>query len=446
VEWQKLSPTEKYNERIKAWKYPDIKFASKAVEQAYQQRVQMLVDAIELKKPERVPVGLNAGFYPFWYSGITVREAMYDYGKLSIAMKKYHTDFLPDTISGSPLYGPGKAFEILDYKAYRWPGHGVPDTAPYQFVESEYMKSDEYDLLINDPTNYFLRYLLPRTFGSFSPLTALTPLTDLIELPFTGGSFVPFGSPEVQEAFKKILEAGKAAVEWIQAAVKIDTETKATLGLPSFYGGFSKAPYDTVGDTLRGTRAIMLDKYRQPKKVLAASERLTPLMIEMGIRNAATRNSPLVMFPLHKGADNFMSREDFKTYYWPSLKAVILALINDGLIPYLFVEGSFNQRLDLITDPDIPAGKTLWMFDQTNMNEVKKHLSGWAAFGGNVPLSLIKTAGPQEVKDYVKRLIDEVGCDGSYILSTGAAIDEAKPENMHAMIDFAKEYGVYKKR
>ena len=63
----------------------------------------------------------------------------------------------------------------------------------------------------------------------------------------------------------------------------------------------------------------------------------------------------------------------------------MLNLINDGMIPFLFVEGSYNQRLDLITDPDIPAGSTIWYFDQTDMKEVRKNLQGWACFSGNFP-------------------------------------------------------------
>ncbi len=79
--------------------------------------------------------------------------------------------------------------------------------------------------------------------------------------------------------------------------------------------------------------------------------------------------------PLHKGADGFMSDKDFKTFYWPTLKAVIVGLVNEGCVPFLFVEGGYNQRLDVIArDPDIPAGSTLWIFDKTDMNEVKKAL------------------------------------------------------------------------
>jgi len=36
-------------------------------------------------------------------------------------------------------------------------------------------------------------------------------------------------------------------------------------------------------------------------------------------------------FPLHKGDDTFMSRKQFETFYWPSLKKVMDALIEEGI-------------------------------------------------------------------------------------------------------------------
>jgi hypothetical protein len=47
------------------------------------------------------------------------------------------------------------------------------------------------------------------------------------------------------------------------------------------------------------------------------------------------------------------------------------------------------------------------------------------------------------VRAYCKRLIDTVGKDGGFIMDTSVMLDEAKPENLKAMIDFTKEYGVY---
>ena len=224
-------------------------------------------------------------------------------------------------------------------------------------------------------------------------------------------------------------------MEWIQAALAIDGATITTLGIPPLIGGFSKAPFDTLGDTLRGTRAIMLDMFRQPKKLLAAMDRLVPIAIEMGVRSSTTNKNPICFIPLHKGADGFMSNKDFQTFYWPTLKAVILGLIQEGIVPYMFVEGGYNQRLDIITDPDIPAGSTIWIFDQSDMAEVKKRFTGWACFGGNVPVTMLRPA--RQGGRPAKRLIDV--CPGWRLHPVvRRGLDDAKAENLHAMIDTGK--------
>ena len=77
--------------------------------------------------------------------------------------------------------------------------------------------------------------------------------------------------------------------------------------MPGFAGGATKAPYDILGDTLRGTRGLMLDKFRRPEKVLEACERLVPLAIDWGVRACDINKHPIVFIPLHKGADGFLS-------------------------------------------------------------------------------------------------------------------------------------------
>ena len=206
-----------------------------------------------------------------------------------------------------------------------------------------------------------------------------------------------------------------------------------------------KAPFDFLGDSLRGTRPVMMDLFRRPQKVLAATEALTPLAIRMAVEAAQNAGVPFALPLLHKGADDFMSDADFSKFYWPSLEATLRGIVAEGGIPMMFVEGGYNKRLDIITDSDIPAGKTVWMFDQTDLREVKKRFTGWACFGGNVPSSMLVAAKPEEVRDHVKRLIEDVGQDGGYMVATGAVVDDARAENLHAMIDTTKEYGVYRR-
>jgi len=438
--WTSLTPDEKLEIRFDKWMNPEgVKFTPEA-EKAFKERTRIIKDAVQLKKPSRIPVCPMMGFYPIFYGGVTAEDAMYDYEKLGQALKKYHQDFQPDCLASSFLYGPGKIFELLDYKLYKWPGHGTNINTPYQCWEDEYMKADEYDLMINDPSNYWMKVYLPRIFGALEPWKNMAPFTDLVELPFVGASLIPVGIPDVQEAFKKYLEAGQLAMEWIQAIGAIDGETLSTVGTPLILGGFSKAPFDTLGDTMRGTQPLMLDLFRRPEKVKEAMETLIPLHIEMGVRTATANNCPFVFMPLHKGADGFMSNKQYAEFYWPQLKAVILGLIDEGLVPLVFAEGGYNQRLEFLADPDIPEGKTLWFFDTTDMEKVKETLHGKSCFAGNVPVSLFKAGTPEQIDDYVKNLIEKVGQDGGFILSNGAVLDDAHAENLKAMFEAGKKY------
>ncbi len=142
-------------------------FQSPEAEKVYKERVLRIKDAIEMKKlPDRVPVAIFPSMFPWRYAGLTVQEAMYDYDKCVAAFTKFITDFDPDVQFGAAAPGPGKFFEILDYKLYSWPGHGVAPEHCYQCNEGEYMKPEEYDALIQDPTGYFINVYLPRVFGA----------------------------------------------------------------------------------------------------------------------------------------------------------------------------------------------------------------------------------------------------------------------------------------
>jgi len=67
-----------------------------------------------------------------------------------------------------------------------------------------------------------------------------------------------------------------------------------------------------------------------------------------------------------------------------------------------------------------------------------------ACIGGTMPIPLLRVGTPQQVKDHVKKCIDTAGKGGGYIMANGAFFDQVKPENLKAMVDFTKEYGVYK--
>jgi len=445
--WEEMSADEKQEaqfQKLLAPKDPegnDLEFQSPGAESNYKASINRIKDAIQLKESDRVPVTIFPSMFPFTYAGMTVQEAMYDYDRCAAGFKKFVLDFQPDIHFGAAGPGPGKFYEILDYKLYSWPGHGVAPEHCYQCNEAEYMTAEEYDLLITDPSFFFRNFYLPRVFGALEPWSMLPPLTGILEMYGVAFNFIPFGLPPVQDAYKALFEAGAEALKWATAVGGLNGEL-VTLGFPNILGGFTKAPFDTLGDTLRGTKGIIMDMYRQPDKLLQALEAITPIMIGMGLGAAQQTGNPVIFMPLHKGADGFMSDEQFKKFYWPTLKAVIVGLIEGGCIPFLAAEGGYNTRLEVIRD--LPKGKTLWMFDQIDMAKAKEIVGDTLCLFGNVPASILNLSTPEDVKAYCKNLIDVAGKGGGYILSNGSFFDYAKPENLKAMVDFTKEYGVYR--
>ena len=137
-----------------------------------------------------------------------------------------------------------------------------------------------------------------------------------------------------------------------------------------------------------------------------------------------------------------MSDEQFERFYWPGLKTLLLALIEKDLIPIPFFEGDYTPRLRFLAE--LPPGKVAGHFDIVDRKEAKRIIGETMAFWGNVPAGLLATGTPEEVRDDVKELIDTFGDNGGLIIDGSTGIpDEARPENVRAMVETAREYGVY---
>jgi len=367
---------------------------------------------------------------------------MYDPEKIMSAAIKVHEDFEPDLADnpfGRHFLGP--ILDAVEFKQLRWPGRDLKPNQPYQFVEGEYMKAEEYDHFIEDPTDWIMRKYWPRVCGAWEPFSKLAPLKFIYSYTRMIAPLVPFGTEEVQRALDALKKAGEAAV---QAATYIGKFNQEMLkrGFPMEIGGATLAPFDALGDFFRGTRGIMLDMYRRPEKLLKAIEVLTPIMIEMGVSAGKSSGNPRIFIPLHKGSDSFMNEEQFKTFYWPSLRKVMLALIDEGMNPLVLVEADHTSRLEIMRD--VPPGKVIYWLENTDIFKAKEILGDCVCLRGNVPISLLCTGTPDEVKAYCKKLIDVVGKDGGYIMDSSVNVEDAKIENIKAMIDFTKEYGVYR--
>jgi hypothetical protein len=444
LNWPEMAPAEKRQWRLdKFLNAEGVKFISQAAEKAYRMRAKRLVDVYNVSMPDRVPFNLPLGNIAYNLSGLDMRSAMYDYDRVVQACKAFNSQYSAELEAfASPFVYQGKVMEILDYKLYVWPGHGLAsDATGIQFVEGEYMKPEEYDALIDDPSDFWTRTYLPRIFGAFQPFGMFRPVTDMVEI-VNIGQFMPFSTPAMQETLRKLLEVGQEYQRMIKALAGFGDSGIAN-GFPVTYGAFCKAPFDIIGDSLRGTQGIMKDMYRRPEKLLEALDVVANFTIRSILTSPSISRIFMVTYPLHKGADGWMSQKQFETFYWPSLKKVMSAFIREGLIQSMFAEGSFNTRLETVNE--FPKGAVSWYFDQSDMQLAKKVLGQKCCIQGNVPTSLVITGDPKDVKAYCRKLIETCGQGGGYILSAGAVAENPKLDNLKAMVEAVKEYGVYKK-
>lgn len=129
-----------------------------------------------------------------------------------------------------------------------------------------------------------LRVHLPRVYGIFEPLRDLPRIREAFSYN-TGlpGILMAFGDPGISNAFGKLAKVGAEMMKWSDYSREKSMEAMA-LGFPRNFGGGTHAPFDMIGDFIRGTKGIMLDKLRCPDKLISAMEKAVPMLIRMGLR------------------------------------------------------------------------------------------------------------------------------------------------------------------
>jgi len=93
---------------------------------------------------------------------------------------------------------------------------------------------------------------------------------------------------------------------------------------------------------------------------------------------------------------------------------------------------------------DVPKGKLIYHLSTTNPDKAKDVLGGTVCLMGNVPNIQLLSGTPDDVRATCKKLIDKMGKGGGFIMDTALMLDEAKPENLKSMLDFTKDYGIYR--
>ena len=406
----------------------------------FDRRWQRVLDCVRLGAPDRMPIGMTMNYWLARYGGISHRQQTDDYERETQIAEELVAAFEPDYFP-SPFvmttFGP--MLDAIDFRQLEWPGHGVGDHQPYQYLDREYMTADEYDDFLFDPTGFYYEKYLPRVAGAFDGMQPLASLTGSVYLGL-GFATMAFADESLQAAFDRVRAAGEAA----RAAVAADiafAKRMARLETPTGFGLVASAPYDALADFCRGATGMMKDLYRRPEKVLAALDKMATLVARQTLAKASFVHNPLVFIPVHWAADPYMSQKQFRTFWWPSFARMAGELAAGGLIPMPLWQSDCSSRLETLRE--LEPGSCVHWFDNTDLVRAFEVLDDVAALRGGLTSSMMTTGTPHEIDAAVRELAERVfHRGGRLIFDSGFGIpDETPAENVRAMFAAARAYG-----
>ena len=405
-------------------------------ENTLEQRIARVDAAVALREGDRVPMAPKIGMAYAQTAGIDRYEALNDPRLLRPGVEKFLRTYPCDLFWAGSGY-PIPMMETLGTTAIRWPGAtcGVPLNQGFQIVDGTYMEEDEYDEFLRDPSHFCMTKVFPRKHKKLAGLAKLN-FHEVVEFGHYA-SMAAFADPEVRQALLTLMFAGEQAVEWQRnSALLRETALACQTPLGALAG--QNAPYDMLADNIRGFLNVPMDLYTIPEKGTAAIGIMTEYALQ-NVRRLKDTGSRYCFMPLHGGTDDFMSLEYYRTFYWPSLRRVIEEIINCGMIPYVFCEGRYDTRLEVLRE--VPRGKVIYMFEQVDIARAKAVLGDTACICGNLPTSLLLYGKPHEVVDETRRLLDECAPGGGFLMDCSIVLDHYKEENLEAWFDTTLQYG-----
>ena len=386
-----------------------------SMKEVFDERLGRYQAAIALEPTDRIPIAPGTNNLAEVYSGNNKQETIYEPQKWLEAEKVFIKDFPEvDVLRNNRFYAP--FYDAIDVKTYALPGRDLDPHTQIQFNEKEYMKSDEYDIFIENPMLYMYEVFLPRVLGEVS-------------------------EPGSLRAFMGALKGGMAFMEAGQVMRNRGMVLEQECGMPQPMAGAYSAPFDVMADCMRGLNGIMMDVFRQPDKVMAACDAVVHEIANFALSIADPFKRYPIFVPTHKAM--FMSPDQFDQYYWPSFKKTTEILIEAGYTVRAYLEGNWGPHLHRLRE--LPKGKVLCDIDTPgDIYQAKEVLGGYQCIAGGVDEADLILGSPEQVRKSVKHLCETVGKDGGFIINGGCHIPyDSKPENFRAMIDAVMEFGGY---
>ena len=395
-----------------------------STEHLYQRRLARYVTAMRNEKPDCVPIRPFVAEFTAKYAGFTCQEVAHDYTKAFEAAVKCAKDFGWDAVVPNMVYVWTGLAQAAGLRYYGIPGIGIPHDVGFNYIEpsedNAFMKSDEYDALIADPTAFLYNVWLPRVSTEVSRI----------------------GEASTYRNNLALVKSAMAMLSYFCAFGPQIQRLRDECGTVSAIAGIFKAPFDILADKLRGYVGLTMDMAVQPKKVLQACEALMPHLCHVGLTTADPARLLPIGFWMHRGCVPFVNPGQFASHYWPTLKPIIEEFWKNGHQTLFYAEGKWGHHFGAFRD--LPDRSIVFHCDRDDIFEVHEKLHDKFAISGGIPNVLLSYGKPKEVAEFCKRVLKKVAGEGGYIMDAGAIMqDDTSIENMHVLTQVCREHGVY---
>lgn len=205
-------------------------------------------------------------------------------------------------------------------------------------------------------------------------------------------------------------------------------------GVTTLFGMGLEAPFDSFSMSRSMIPFTTDDLYNCPDKVKQCADNAVDFIIVMAEFGRVLTGNPRFIYACHRTSNDFVSPTHFKELAFPAMLEATERLAERGITLVFHCDGNWDHNLEIIKG--LPEGKCIFQFDgRTDMFLARKLLGDGHCIFGDVPAMMLAHGGADEVAAYCKRLINEVGAPGRFILGAGCEIPpDAEAENVKAML------------
>jgi hypothetical protein len=390
----------------------------------YRQRVHRYVTAMRNERPDRVPIRPLLAEFCGKIGGFDAMQQAHDFRLAFEAVYRTARILDCDALVGNMVYVWTGLTQALGLKYYCIPGIDGKAAHGFQYIEPPddraWMRPEEYDHLIEDPTGYLYGVWLPRI----------------------SGEVVAPGQPATFRNQFALVKSALAMLYYFHSFGAHGQRLRTDCAMPGALMGTLKAPLDILADKLRGYMGLVMDLQERPEKVLAACQALAPHLYHAAVTAADPQGYLPIGFWMHRSCVPFITPEHFRDIHWPTLKPIIENLWSAGHQTLFYAEGNYDAHLEAFAE--LPERSIVFHVDQGDVLRAHEVLGKRFCISGGVPNMSLAYGTPEEVREHCRRILSAVAEDGGYIMDANAIVQEdARLENIQAMIDATREFGDY---